>query len=89
MIPAQPSRTAMRVAMRRAAHQLLDTAPVLVDPLAISILGRGTAEALRINPAQFEKGRLSSHMRAFFAARSRFAEDQLAAARGRPASTST
>jgi methyltransferase (TIGR00027 family) len=81
MIHAQPSRTAMRVAMRRAAHQLLDRPLVLDDPIAIPILGRETAAALRADPRQFEKGRLSSYMRAFFAVRSRFAEDQLAAAR--------
>jgi methyltransferase (TIGR00027 family) len=71
----------MRVAMRRAAHQLLDIPPVFDDPIAIPILGRELAEALRADPGQFEKGRLSSYMRAFFAARSRFAEDQLATAR--------
>jgi methyltransferase (TIGR00027 family) len=81
MISAQPSRTAMRVAMRRAAHQLLDDPLVFDDPLAIPILGREMAAAVRADPGQFEKGRLSSYMRAFFAARSRFAEDQLAAAR--------
>jgi hypothetical protein len=31
MQEAQPSRTAMRVAMRRAAHQLFDAPAVLVD----------------------------------------------------------
>ena len=71
----------MRVAMRRAAHQLLDAPLILDDPIAIPILGRETTAALRADPGQFEKGRLSSYMRAFFAARSRFAEDQLAAAR--------
>jgi len=69
--------------MRRAAHQLLDRPPVLDDPIAIPILGRETAEALRADPGRFEKGRLSSYMRAFLAARSRFAEDQLATARAR------
>jgi methyltransferase (TIGR00027 family) len=81
MIPAQPSRTAWRVALRRAAHQLIDRPPVLVDPLAIPVLGGETAAAIRADPSIFERGRLSGHLRAFFAARSRFAEDQLAAAR--------
>jgi methyltransferase (TIGR00027 family) len=71
----------MRVAMRRAAHQILDRPPVLVDPMAIPILGAERGGALRADPRQFEHGRLSSYMRAFFAVRSRFAEDQLAAAR--------
>ena len=32
-----PSRTAQRVAMRRAAHQLLDNPIVFEDPLAVAI----------------------------------------------------
>jgi hypothetical protein len=50
----------MRVAIRRAAHQLLDVPPVLLDPMAIPILGGETASALRADPGQFEKGRLIS-----------------------------
>jgi methyltransferase (TIGR00027 family) len=70
----------MRVAMRRAAHQLMDRPAVLDDPVALPILGAQTAAAMRADPAQFESGRLSAYMRAF-AVRSRFAEDQLAVAR--------
>jgi len=81
VIPAQPSRTAWRVALRRAAHQLIDVPPVLVDPIAIPILGPETAAMLRENPSRFETGRYSTHLRAFLAARSCFAEGQLAAAR--------
>jgi methyltransferase (TIGR00027 family) len=78
MIPAEPSHTAHRVALRRAAHQLLDQPPVLRDPLAIPILGAATAAALRENPARFETSRVSPYLRAFRAARARFTEDQLA-----------
>ena len=40
MDEARPSRTALRVAMRRAAHQLYDAPPlVLEDPIAVPILG--------------------------------------------------
>ena len=78
MIPAEPSHTAHRVALRRAAHQLLDQPAVLSDPLAIPILGPETAQALRANPAQFETSRVSPYLRAFMAARARFTEDQLA-----------
>ena len=81
MIASQPSRTAWRVALHRAAHQLLDRPPVLEDPLAVPILGAETAAGLLADPSRFETGRLSPYMRAFFAVRSRFAEDQLAAAR--------
>jgi hypothetical protein len=38
MQPGVPSRTAERVALRRATHQLLDRPPVFVDPLALRIL---------------------------------------------------
>jgi len=72
-----PSRTAMRVAMRRAAHQLFDAPPVLQDPLAVRIIG---AEALR-RVEESTSGRNSGYARtarAFMAVRSRFAEDALA-----------
>ncbi len=75
MIPAQPSRTAFRVALRRAAHQLIDRPPVLDDPVAIDILGAEIAATLRANPRHFERGLLDDYLRAFFAVRSRFAED--------------
>ena len=70
--------TAFRVALRRAAHQLLDQPPVLYDPLAISILGAETAEALQRDPTQFDTGPLAAPLRAFMAVRARLAEDQLA-----------
>lgn len=66
-----PSRTAFRVADRRAAHQLLDRPLVFEDPLAVRIIGgRGDKKD---NP-------MSRALRAFMAVRSRFAEDQLASA---------
>src|SRR3954470_21114609 len=81
MIPAEPSRTALRVAMRRAAHQLLDRPPVLEDPVAIRMLGPHLEAQLRADPARSENGRFDSYLRAFLAARSRFAEEHLAEAR--------
>ena len=39
MIEGQPSATAFRVAMRRAAHQLLDKPLIFEDPLALTIVG--------------------------------------------------
>jgi hypothetical protein len=44
------SRTAERVALRRAAHQLLDQPRVLDDPLAPAILGADEREELLANP---------------------------------------
>jgi methyltransferase (TIGR00027 family) len=74
-----PSRTAFRVAMRRAVHQLLDDPKILDDPFAVAILGEETAARLRAAPAGFERLGTGS-LRAFVSARSRFAEDRLAAA---------
>ncbi|MGD0211575.1 MAG: class I SAM-dependent methyltransferase [Desulfomonilia bacterium] len=74
----RPSITAQHVAMRRAAHQLLDDPKVFDDPVAILIIGRESASALQADPGKFEAGLLSSYLRAFMAARSRYAEDELA-----------
>lgn len=74
------SRTARRVAIRRAAHQLLDHPKVLDDPLALRIIGSQAAEELRSNPK--EDHAFSRAFRAFMAARSRYAEDELARAVG-------
>jgi methyltransferase (TIGR00027 family) len=79
--PSQPSRTAYRVALRRAAHQLLDVPPVLRDPLAFAILRPDDAAAVQADPERFERGPVASFLRAFLAVRSRFAEDQLAIGR--------
>jgi methyltransferase (TIGR00027 family) len=82
MIEAQPSRTAWRVAVRRAAHQLLDNPVVLEDTIAIPILGPELAVSLAEDPARFEVGRFAGPLRAFLAVRSRLAEDALAEAFG-------
>jgi methyltransferase (TIGR00027 family) len=72
------SKTAQRVAIRRAAHQLLDEPKVLDDPLALRIIGSEAAAALRSDPK--EDHAFARAFRAFMAARSRFAEDELARA---------
>jgi methyltransferase (TIGR00027 family) len=74
------SRTAQRVAIRRAAHQLLDRPRVLDDPLALRIIGSEAEDELRTNPKEHHA--FSRAFRAFMAARSRFAEDELARAVG-------
>ena len=79
MIEDRPSRTAQRVAMRRAAHQLLDDPKVFDDPVALRIIGQESALALQGDPRQFETTPLSPYLRAFMAARSRYAEEKLAA----------
>lgn len=81
MIEAKPSATARRVALRRAAHQLIDARPlVFEDPIALSIIDPRDAETLRTTPETIEHGRFAPYMRAFLVARSRVAEDALAEA---------
>jgi methyltransferase (TIGR00027 family) len=72
------SKTAQRVAIRRAAHQLLDEPKVLDDPLALRIIGFDAERALRSDPKEHHA--FSRAFRAFMAARSRYAEDELARA---------
>jgi methyltransferase (TIGR00027 family) len=78
MEPSRPSRTALRVALRRAAHQLYDAPPlVLDDPIAVPILGETYGEELRRTPTRPDRP-FSVALRAFLVARSRYAEDTLA-----------
>lgn len=74
------SRTADRVAQRRAAHQLLDVPPVFVDPLAFRILEPEDAERITTKPGMLDRVRAGGFLRAFLSVRSRFAEDVLASA---------
>lgn len=76
MEEAIPSRTALRVALRRAAHQICDAPLVLEDPIAVSILGKAHADGLRRTPLRDDRP-YSVAMRAFVVARSRYAEDNL------------
>ena len=82
MDEALPSRTALRVALRRAAHQLYDSPVVFHDPIAVPILGKTYAEELERARFHLEKP-FSLAMRAFLVARSRFAEEKLAHATAR------
>jgi methyltransferase (TIGR00027 family) len=83
MQPTTPSRTALHVALRRAAHQLFDARPlVLDDPIAVAILG-SHREQLQRTPGRNPEHRPRPHsisLRAFLVARSRYAEDLLAQA---------
>lgn len=84
MQESRPSKTANRVAMRRAAHQLLDNPKVLDDPIAIPILGLESGADITQEPA-FMPATAAKYMRAFMVVRSRFAEDELARAIARGA----
>ena len=76
MQPAIASRTALRVALRRAAHQIHDEPLVFDDPVAVPILGPIHAEELRRTPLRPDRP-FSTSLRAFIVARSRLAEDNL------------
>jgi methyltransferase (TIGR00027 family) len=69
----QHSRTALRVAIRRAAHQLMEQPRVLDDPIALPLVAEGYTRDLdrACHP-------VAQDFRCFRAARSRFTEDQLA-----------
>jgi methyltransferase (TIGR00027 family) len=84
MIEAKPSRTAMGVAVRRAAHQIFDRPLVLDDPMALPMVGPDAEEKLR-GAESDQQDVMARAMRAFIVVRSRFAEDELARAIGRGA----
>ena len=75
MKPGRASKTALRVAIRRAAHQLMEQPRILDDPIAVRLLGPGFARDL-----ERASHRVARDFRAFMAARSRYAEDRLAEA---------
>jgi methyltransferase (TIGR00027 family) len=80
METATPSRTALRVAMRRAAHQIYDARPLVFDdPIAVPILGREYLPEIERTATKLAKP-FSVGLRAFMVARSRYAEDLLAQA---------
>jgi len=72
----KPSRTARGAAAHRAAHQILEQGRIFFDPLALRILGEDAGTIAR-EAEQRPSGRA---LRIFIAARTRFAEDALAAA---------
>lgn len=67
------SRTALRAAAYRAVHQVLDGGSILADPFACAMLG---SEGICAYP----EAAADHSLRLYIAARSRFAEDRLAAA---------
>jgi methyltransferase (TIGR00027 family) len=79
MQTGQPSRTALRTAALRAAHQVLDGGRIFPDPLALRILG-SDAESIARDTENDPPSR--RRLRLFLAIRARFAEDALIAAAG-------
>ncbi|WP_280395603.1 class I SAM-dependent methyltransferase [Nocardia brasiliensis] len=87
-----PSRTALATAYARAYHQIADQPRILTDPLAVRLLGVGVDELTEAGQPSAARpdsddglgllrlGVSDRPRRLFFAARSRFAEDQVAEA---------
>lgn len=75
MEKGRASKTALRVAIRRAAHQLMDQPPVLNDPIVVRLVGEGFARDM-----ERAQHKVARDFRAFMAVRSRFVEDRLAEA---------
>jgi methyltransferase (TIGR00027 family) len=75
MEKGKASRTALRVAIRRAAHQLIDQPRVLDDPIAVRLIGPEFARDMEraMHP-------VARDFRLFMVSRSRYAEDLLTAA---------
>ena len=76
MKPDEPSRTALMIALQRAAHQVLDHGSILDDPFAMEMLREEETAVLQFA----SKHPLASIGRLFTAARSRIAEDALSKA---------
>ena len=79
MKQGRPSLSAHKVALMRAAHQLLDDPKVFDDPMALRILGNPGDLDIQLEERKF-KTRLYSYLRAIVVARSRFVEDELSVA---------
>jgi len=75
MQTGKASRTALRVAIRRAAHQVIDRPRVLEDPIAVPLIGPGFERDMEraMHP-------VARDFRLFMASRSRYTEDRLAGA---------
>lgn len=73
MHAGRASRTALRVAIRRAAHQMIDEPRVLDDPIAARLIGPGYARDLEraMHP-------VARDFRLYMSVRNRYAEDRLA-----------
>ena len=75
----QPSLTAWRVALSRAAHQIFDRPPVHEDRVALAIVGEPGVEEIRRAALRYSLPP-ARYLRAFLAARSHIAERALAEA---------
>lgn len=80
MLENQPSHTALATAYLRAAHQLIDKPPrLLEDPLALAVLGEGSSKRI-LDAVDRYRSPEATALRSHVVVRSRFTEDKLAEA---------
>ncbi len=77
MLPEQPSRTLLRTAIRRAAHQIFDTPTIFNDPIAVGLVPEASEHTVLAAAADHITP-VPTLLRSLSAMRSRFAEDRLA-----------
>jgi methyltransferase (TIGR00027 family) len=83
MADGNASRTAQGVAFLRAVHQVLDSAPLLLDdPISLQLIGPEGERRITEEIARLQTPGVRA-LRAHLALRSRFTEDRLAAAMSR------
>jgi methyltransferase (TIGR00027 family) len=75
METGKASKTALRVGIRRAAHQVMEKPRILEDPIAVRLIGSGFARDMKR-----ASHTVARDFRGFMAARSRYVEDRLAEA---------
>jgi methyltransferase (TIGR00027 family) len=79
----QGSLTSAGAAGLRAAHQLLDASPLMLnDPVILQLLDTAQVDEIRNNPRYFRESRMLD-LRSHIVLRSRYAEDRLAQAYAR------
>jgi methyltransferase (TIGR00027 family) len=80
MSQREASRTALATAYLRAAHQILDAKPfILDDPVAVQLLGEGAEQRIRAAAERYQTPEALT-LRSYVVLRSRFAEDRLSTA---------
>src|SRR5262245_32808340 len=79
MLPGKPSRTLLRSAIRRAAHQLLDDSRIFNDPVVVDLVPEVFDPEI-VYTLDGPEAPDPQLFRTLLAMRSRFAEDRLAEA---------
>src|SRR5262245_53805837 len=82
MLSGQPSRTMLRPAVMRAAHQLLDRPLILSDPVVVGLVPEASEQTI-VAAVEDHRAPAAVEHRGMFALRSRFTEDRLASAAAR------